>query len=170
MVVAINNTQEDAVKVRDIMELVRDVLSPDDTLKEAVNRMRVARRGESKVGVKGMIVVDGGGNLVGMVSIKDILKTIIPFYMTYSELSEFTWDGMLEEMARKVAGKKVKEFMTKEVITIEEDSPLMECADIMVKKNLQRIPVVGKDKKVVGIVYVRDLYYALVKTLLEREE
>jgi len=157
------------MKAKDIMEPVIDVLSPDDTLKEAVNRMRVARRGESKVGVKGMIVVDKGGNLIGMVSIKDILKTIIPFYMSYSELGEFTWDGMLEEMARKVADKEVQEFMTKDVITIEEDSPLMECADIMVKNNLQRIPVVDKDRKVVGIVYVRDLYYALVKTLLERE-
>jgi len=157
------------MKVRDIMEPVVDVLSPDDTLKEAVNRMRVARRGEQKVGVKGLIVVDGSGNLVGMVSIKDILKTIIPFYMSYSELGEFTWDGMLEEMAKKVADRRVKEFMTKEVITIEEDASLMECADTMVRKNLQRIPVVDRDGRVVGIVYIRDLYYALVKTLLEKE-
>jgi len=157
------------VKVKEIMEPVIDYLSPEETLKDAVNKMRVARRGEKKVGVKGLIVLDEKGNLVGMVSIKDILKTIIPFYMSYTSLGEFTWDGMLEDMAKKVADKRVSEFMTKDVITIDEDAPLMECADMMVKHNLQRVPVVNKDGKVLGIVYVRDLYYALVKTLLDKE-
>ncbi|HHN63856.1 MAG TPA: CBS domain-containing protein [Nitrospirae bacterium] len=157
------------MKVKEIMEPVIDYLSPEETLKDAVNKMRVARRGEKKVGVKGLIVLDEKGNLVGMVSIKDILKTIIPFYMSYTSLGEFTWDGMLEDMAKKVADKRVSEFMTKDVITIDEDAPLMECADMMVKHNLQRVPVVNKDGKVLGIVYVRDLYYALVKTLLDKE-
>ncbi len=158
------------MKVKDIMEPVIDVLSPKDTLKEAVNKMRVAKRGATKVGVKGMLVLDEKGNLVGMVSLKDILKMIIPFYMSYSDLGDFTWDGMLEEMTKKVADKRVEEFMTKDVITIVEDAPLMECADMMVKHNLQRIPVINKDKRVVGIVYVRDLYYAIVKALLEKED
>ncbi len=158
------------MKVSEIMEPVKDYLLPENTLKEAVNRMKVARRGEKRVGVKGLIVLDEQKNLVGIVSIKDILKTIIPFYMAYAKLGEFTWDGMLEEMAKKVSDKRVSEFMTKDVITIDEDAPLMECADLMVRHNLQRVPVVNKEKRVTGIVYVRDLYYAIVKALLEREE
>lgn len=151
------------------MEPVRDSLSTDTTLKETVNLMQVARRNESKVGVKGMIVLDDKGNLAGIVSIKDILKAIIPSYMSLMELGDFTWDGMLEEMARKVAGKEVKDIMTREVITVDEDIPLMGCADLVVKHNLQRIPVLNKDGKVIGIVYVRDLYYAIVKALLEKD-
>ncbi|GBD99482.1 inosine 5'-monophosphate dehydrogenase [bacterium BMS3Abin07] len=157
------------MKAKDIMEPVRDSLSTDTTLKETVNLMQVARRNESKVGVKGMIVLDDKGNLAGIVSIKDILKAIIPSYMSLMELGDFTWDGMLEEMARKVAGKEVKDIMTREVITVDEDIPLMGCADLVVKHNLQRIPVLNKDGKVIGIVYVRDLYYAIVKALLEKD-
>ncbi len=158
------------MKARDIMEPIKNRLSPDDTLKEAVNKMRVTIRKGEKVGVKGMIVLDNEQRLVGMLSIKDILKAIIPSYMTLTELGEFTWDGMLEEMAKKVADKKVSEIMTRKVITVPEDAPLMECADLIVKHNLQRLPVLDREKRVVGIVYVRDLYYAIVKALFEKEE
>jgi CBS domain-containing protein len=155
------------MRARDIMEPVKDVLSPDNTLKEAVNRMRIIRRGTSGMGVKGMMVLDDEGRLLGMVSIKDILKAIIPNYMTMTNLGEFTWDGMLEEMCKKVENKKVSEIMTSDVLTVDEEAPLMEVADLIVKQNLQRVPVTGKDGKPVGIIYVRDLYYAIVKALLE---
>lgn len=151
------------------MEPLTDFLSPDNTLKEAVNRMRVARRSSGVLGVKGMVVLDEQGKLVGIVSIKDILRTIIPFYMSYTELGEFTWDGMLESMAKKVAQRKVREFMTREVITIHEDAPLMECAELIVKHNFNRLPVVDKEKKVTGMVYLRDLYSVIVKALVEGE-
>jgi len=155
------------VKAKEIMEPVKDTLTPETTLKDAVNRMRVAGRGDVRAGAKGMIVLDNG-KLAGIVSIKDILKVIIPSYMTLTELGEFTWDGMLEEMAKKVADKKVEEIMTRDVITVSEDAPLMECADHVVKHNLQRIPVLNREKKVVGIIYVRDIYYAIVRALFDK--
>ncbi len=157
------------MKVKDIMEPIKDFLSPDETLKDAVRKMKVAKRAEDKVGVKGIVVLDGAGNLVGIVSIKDVLKAIEPFYMSMTDLGVFTWEGMLIEMAKKSANRKVADFMTKHVITVPENAALMECSDLIVKHNLQRVPVVNKAKEVVGIVYVRDLYYAIVKALLEEE-
>ncbi len=155
------------MKAKDIMEEVKDYLSPDNTIRNAVNKMRVVKRDDGIVGLKGMIVLDSEGNLVGMVSVKDILKAIIPFYMTMTELGEFTWEGMLAEMTKKVADRKVEEIMMKDVITVSGDAPLMECADLIIKHNLQRVPVLNKEKKVVGIIYVRDLYHAIVKVLLD---
>lgn len=158
------------MKAKDIMEPITRFLSPDDTLKDAVNKMKVCRRGEGLVGVKGMMVLDAGGNGVGIVSIKDILGAIIPSYMKASELGEFTWDGMLEQMAEKVADKRVSEFMTKEIITVPENAPLMECVHFMIKHKLQRLPVVDKDNKTVGMVYVRDIYNVLTDVLFEGQE
>jgi predicted transcriptional regulator len=158
------------VKAKDIMEPIKSYLSPDNTIKDAVNKMRVSDRGKEKVGVKGLIVLDSVQNMVGMVSIKDILRAIIPSYMAITDVSEFTWDGMLEEMCKKVENKKVSEIMTKEVLAIPEEAPLMEVADYIVRHNLQRIPVVNKDKKVMGMIYVRDIYYAIVKVLLDGGE
>jgi len=153
------------MKARDIMEPVKDSLSPDETLKDAVVKMETAWRGENRLGVKGMNVLDSDGNLVGMVSIKDIIEAIIPSYMELTEVADFTWDGMLEEMATKVAHKKVSEIMTKDVKTATEDAPLMECANYLITHNLQRLPVVNKENKVVGMIYVRDIYYALTRVL-----
>jgi len=157
------------VKAKDIMEPIKDTLRPQTTIKEAIKQMKLARRGEQRVGVKGMVVLDSDGNLIGMLSIKDILRAIIPEYMTMAELGEFTWEGMLEKMAKRVENMKVEEVMTKKVITVNENAPLMEVADIIIKHNLQRVPVLGKDGKPVGIIYVRDLYWALVKALLGEE-
>ncbi len=159
------------MKVKDIMEPIKDYLSPDETLKDAVAKMKVARRGEGKVGVKGIVVIDESEKLIGIVSIKDVLKAIVPAYLSLSEtdIGVFTWEGMLIEMIKKAADKKVKDIMTTHVFTVPENAPLMECADFIVKHNLQRIPVVNKEKKLIGIVYIRDLYYAIVKALLEEE-
>ncbi len=158
------------MKAKDIMEPVKSFITPENTLKEAVNMMRVCERGEKRVGVKGMIVLDKDQNLVGMISMKDILRAIIPSYMSITELGEFTWDGMLEAMCKKVEDKKVGDVMSKKVITVPEEAPLMECADFIVNHHIQRIPVVDSEKKVVGMVYLRDIYYAIVKTMFDGGE
>ncbi len=158
------------MKAKDIMEPITDTLSPDTTIKEAIKQMKMAHRAGQRTGVKGMVVLDSDGNLLGMLSIKDILKAIIPEYMNMAQLGEFTWEGMLEKMAKRVENMKVKDLMTKKVVTVEEEAPLMEVADTLVKQNLQRVPVLGKDGKPVGIIYVRDLYQALVRAMLGEEE
>lgn len=158
------------MKAKDIMEPVKSSVTPTHTLKEAVNMMRVCKRGEARVGVKGMIVMDKAGNFVGVVSMKDILRAIIPSYMAITELGEFTWDGMLEGMCKKVEDRKVGDVMAKDVITVTEEAPLMECADLIVKHNIQRLPVLDKEKKVVGIIYLRDIYYAIVKVMFDGGE
>jgi len=158
------------MKAKDVMEPVEDYLTPENTLKEAIKKMKTARRAEGILGVKGMLVLDREGNLVGMLSIHEVLKAMIPPYMQLCELGGFTWNGMLEETARRIANKKVEEIMLKEIITVPEDAPLMECASIMVKRYLHRIPVVNKEGRVVGIVYVRDLYNAIVEAMFGKEE
>ena len=45
------------MKAKDIMEPVKSFVTPENTLKEAVNMMRVCGRDEKRVGVKGMIVL-----------------------------------------------------------------------------------------------------------------
>lgn len=153
------------MKAKDIMESTKDVLTPDTTIREAVAKMRMAVRIEAKglSGVKAMVVEDRPGHLAGILSMSDILRAIIPWYLKEGRVAEFTWDGMLEAMVRKVADKKVGDLMNRNVITVDLEAPLMECAELMVKSNLQRIPVVDRDGTLRGIVYLRDLYHAFVR-------
>ena len=94
------------MKAKDLMIPVQDYLKPDNTLRDAVNLLKVAQRGEERVGVKGLPVLDEAGKLVGMLSMGDILKSVHPTYMDLMNLGEFTWDGMLEETAKKICGQK----------------------------------------------------------------
>jgi CBS domain-containing protein len=154
------------MKAKDLMITVQDFLKPDDTLRDAVNLLKVAKRGEERVGVNGLPVLDEAGKLVGMLSMRDILKAVHPTYMDLMDLGDFTWDGMLEEAAKKIADKRVYTLMTKDVITTKEDSPLMDAVDHMIKENVKRLPVVDKTGKVVGMLYERDVFFAIVKAML----
>ncbi|ADT85019.1 IMP dehydrogenase [Thermococcus barophilus] len=54
-------------------------------------------------------------------------------------------------------GQKVKDIMTKEVITVEEDISVEEAMKIMVKNRIDRLPVVNKKGKLIGLITMSDL-------------
>lgn len=157
------------MKVKDIMSPIAVYLTPDETLQQAVVKMRTAKRAAKRQGVKGLVVLDEQKNLVGILSVKDVLRATIPVYLDI-KLSVFSWDGMLEEMARRVACKKVKEFMSTKVYTVSGDASLMACADLLIRKNMQRLPVVDKENKVVGIIYIRDVFNVISQIFLDQAE
>jgi CBS domain-containing protein len=153
------------MKAKGLMIPLQEYLTPDHTLKEAANLLRIARRGEEKIGVKALPVLDSIGNLIGIVSIGDILNAVYPKYMYLMDLGSFTWDGMVEAIAKKMADRKVKDFMTQMVIKVREDAPIMECIDHMLKHNVKRVPVLSKDNKVIGMLYERDIFYFIIDAM-----
>lgn len=52
---------------------------------------------------------------------------------------------------------KVADYMTKEVITVTPDTPLRELAEILSKHNINGVPVVDEQGKVLGVVCESDL-------------
>ncbi|MFA4916319.1 MAG: CBS domain-containing protein [Syntrophales bacterium] len=159
------------MRAKDIMIPIHDYLKPDNTLKEAVKLLRTGFRGENLVGigVMGAPVLDETGNLVGMLSMTDALRAVYPSYMSMMDMGSFTWDGMLESLAQKAGDRKVKDIMTSPVITIREDDPLMECVDLILRKHIRRMPVLDKAGKVVGMLYMRDVFFAITKAMLKED-
>jgi CBS domain containing-hemolysin-like protein len=43
----------------------------------------------------------------------------------------------------------------------------MECVDHILKNRVRRMPVLDKTGNVVGMVYMRDIFYAITKAMLE---
>ncbi|MCL5023339.1 MAG: CBS domain-containing protein [Nitrospirae bacterium] len=105
--------------------------------------------------------------MIGFLTIGDILRAVFPPYMSLMNLGDFTWDGMVEDMAKKAGQRKVSEMMTRDVITVPEEAPLMECVDHMIKNNVKRLPVIGKDGRVAGILYEADVFFAVTKAMLD---
>lgn len=82
--------------------------------------------------ITGLPVVDKKKRLVGIISEKDIMTLL------YNVGS--------------ISGK-VKEFMTREVVSFDIEDNLVDVCDCLVKNHFRRIPIVsGPKKKLVGII------------------
>lgn len=110
------------MKAKDLMIPLQEYLKSDMSLKDAANILRTAKRDEEKIGVKGLPVLDEKGRMIGFLSMGDILKAVFPPYMSLMNLGDFTWDGMVEDLAKRIRGKQVSEIMTKEVISVREEA------------------------------------------------
>lgn len=151
--------------VKEIMEPVTtNWLQPEQTLYEAICTMRQTKWLE--LSVNGMVVLEHGIKLVGVVSIKDVIRSVLPPYLL-TNLGSFTWDGMLKQRAIKARTILVKDIMSKDLVTIGPDDPVIECADFMIFRQLQRLPVMDDNGKVLGIVHIRDVYLAITDYICE---
>jgi CBS domain-containing protein len=155
------------MKTKALMIPIQEFLKPDQTLKEAVNLLRSARRDEERQGVKGLPVLDANKKLVGILSMRDILKAVYPSYMSMMNLGNFTWDGMVESLAKKAEAERVMTHMSRELWTVQEHDSLMECVDMMIKHNVMRLPVLDHSGKVVGMIYERDVFNVITAAMLE---
>jgi CBS domain-containing protein len=52
---------------------------------------------------------------------------------------------------------RVAEIMTKEVITVQDDTPLMKVAELLFDRSLNGVPVIDKKRHVIGIITEYDL-------------
>ncbi|HXV46290.1 MAG TPA: CBS domain-containing protein [Nitrososphaera sp.] len=57
----------------------------------------------------------------------------------------------------------VRDVMSKPVITIDATSSIRDALQAMELKNIRRLPVVDKEKKMVGIITDKDIFRALMK-------
>ncbi len=62
---------------------------------------------------------------------------------------------------RRAKAMYVKDLMSTNVVTIEQGRPLSEAADLMARQNVSGLPVVGPDKKLVGVLTEADFLSAM---------
>lgn len=143
---------------RDLMQRNVKTVSPDATVREVAEIL-------AQEDYTGLPVVDEEGRLVGIVTEADLLvraktlklPTVFPFLGGVIFLES---PRKFEEQLRKATGTKVSEIMTRDVVTVTEDTPLHELAAIMVEKKVKRLPVVDGGR-LVGIVTRDDLIRAI---------
>jgi CBS domain-containing protein len=158
------------VKAKELMIPIRDFLSPENTLRDAVKLLKTARRDVERQGVKGLPVLDAHQKVIGILSMQDILKAVYPSYMSMMNLGNFTWDGMVESLAKQAGNEKVASHMSLDVMTVQENDSLMECVDLMIKHHVKRLPVLDQAGKVVGMIYERDIFYVITSAMLDENQ
>ena len=155
------------MKVKDIMEPIKNWLTPEMTLREAIEVMHRTKRGHG-LSVNGIVVLDTAMNLVGIVSTKDILRIIIPSHLYFEEHhTHIDWQSLRQEKSMIAESTTVDKIMSDDVRVIAAEETLLRCADMLLTDQIRRLPVTRHDGKVVGIVYLRDVYNALTKLLIE---
>jgi acetoin utilization protein AcuB len=97
--------------------------------------------------VRRLPVVNRRGQLVGIVSEQDLLK-VSPSPATSLSIYEIPY------LLSKI---KLRDVMTRDVITVSEDTPLEEAARIMADNKVGGLPVV-RDDKLVGIITETDMF------------
>lgn len=90
-----------------------------------------------------VVVTDEGGKPVGIVTERDILKSIA--------------------YRRSKTETKVEEIMSKPLISVAADASLGDAGEIMVKKKIRRL-LVKQNDKYIGIITQRDLQRLMIDT------
>lgn len=102
-------------------------------------------------------VVEGDNQLVGMVTLRDVLLPVYPNYGDYIHDSVHSRDFIeMEEGYSEVLGKKVEEIMSRNLLTVSPNVPILEAASYMGLKNFRWIPVVDKGT-LLGMVSIGDI-------------
>lgn len=117
------------MKIRDVMTRDAALTDPNDTIQHAARMMRE--------GDCGILPVAEGDRLVGMVTDRDIAIRCIA-------------EG-------KGPHAKVRDAMTQEVKYCFEDEDCDHVAQNMAEIQVRRLPVMNRDKRLVGIVSLTDL-------------
>jgi CBS domain-containing protein len=94
--------------------------------------------------ISGLPVVDDDGRLVGVI--------------TEFALLAVAYD-------RRVKNHRVKQHMTRELITVEFDDPVSRVADLCIVHRVRRVPVM-QNGRLVGIIARRDVLRALIESPL----
>ncbi|MEM2094988.1 MAG: CBS domain-containing protein [Candidatus Caldarchaeum sp.] len=126
----------DTIKVSEIMSRKLVTAREDETLAEVGVKML-----ESKVS---SVVITSDDKVEGIVTEKDYVKF-------------FT--------LRVSPDEKVRNYMTRNVITVKEDVSLNTAKNIMVSNRIRHLPVVDEKGRAVGMVTARDIIES-VETLI----
>lgn len=116
--------------VKEIMTTDVKTIRPEDNIKRLAEMMV-----KNKIG--SLVVVEGSGEVVGIATERDIIEDII----------------LLGKSPEEV---KVRDVMTKDIITVNPGDTLEEAAEVMVNHKIKKLPVIDKGR-LVGIVTATDL-------------
>ncbi|MHC4882984.1 MAG: CBS domain-containing protein [Planctomycetota bacterium] len=120
--------------------MIKDVATvrPQDTLDQVIEIL-------VDKNITGIPVVNEDNTLAGIITERDILSYMLEqdaiTHLTDSNLCEHT----------------VYHAMTANVVAFDEVTPLAEICECLVNRPFRRVPIIDKDRKLVGIISRKDL-------------
>ncbi|MHC1783018.1 MAG: CBS domain-containing protein [Anaerolineaceae bacterium] len=125
---------------------------PDATLEEALNLMKSEH-------IRRLPVVDSNGNLIGIVSERQLLAASPSEATT---LSVYEIKGLMNKVT-------IDKIMTTKVFTVTADMPVEDAARMMADQKIGGMPVV-EGTKIVGMITETDVFKVFLEMLGAREK
>lgn len=134
------------MKAADIMTLGAATIRGDAPLPEAARLML-------QFNVSGLPVVDSAGQLVGIVTEGDFLRHLEADTSQQGPrwLEFLLSPGHVADEYVRSHGRRVEDVMTRQVVTVSEETPIEEVVRLMELHRIKRVPVM-RDNMIVGIV------------------
>jgi DNA-binding response OmpR family regulator len=168
-------------KASDIMIHIDDysTVMVTSTVKEAIEQLKRSFEGfvssshVMETGHRSLLVFDQKNELVGILSILDLIDAARPAYLSAPkpsladsmQFSPMFWSGLFTTQVKALALKKVGDVMSESPPSVDEDTNLMEIADLMYREQLRRVVVRSKGK-VIGIVREQELFFEMARIIL----
>ena len=137
--------------VRDKMSRFPITTGPDASVPDALKIMQGSK-------VRQLPVLDDKGELVGIVSLTDLFRALPS---PASSLSQWEVDYLLDKI-------KVETVMTREVVTVVEDTAVEEAGRLLVDRKISGLPVM-RDSELVGMITESDLFGILMDVFGARQ-
>ncbi len=152
------------IRAKDIMSTQFLSLLPTTPLVDAIKLFKQASDQDGRR-VFGLMVIDESGQLVGILSMEDILLFAQPKHIhIWGEISDIDIEGVIDNVCASSKSMLVGDIMSTGIITVDVDAHLFVVLSKMNQHHIRRIPVV-ENNDVVGIVYMSDLFFHLLRQL-----
>lgn len=102
------------------------------------------------------------GNVVGVLSEKDLFRGLFPSFREWIKAPEAYLDFEHLETANEAAVKRVRDVMSTKIISARPDTPVLRIGALMATTGIHHVPVVD-DTGLVGVVGRGDIYRAILK-------
>lgn len=124
-----------------------------------------------------ILVFDEKYNLMGTLTLRDILKGLEPTFLKPSEKAQvppenetalsLIWDSLFTKGTKELAEKPVSEVMVPAKYFVEPNDPLTKAAYLMLHHDLILLPVLENKKKFVGLVRMIEVFDEISNAVLK---
>jgi CBS-domain-containing membrane protein len=124
-----------------------------------------------------ILVFDEKYNLLGTLTLKDILKGLEPRFMRSTEKAQgyiqeekdlsLIWDTLFTKESKELAQKTVSEIMIPAKYFVEPNDPITKAAYLMIHDDLLLLPVLEAKKKFVGLVRLIEIFDEISDAILK---
>ncbi len=122
-----------------------------------------------------VLVFDEKYNLLGTLSLKDIMRGLEPNFLKPTTKAQVhaedesglsvLWDTLFDKGAKELAERPVSEVMIPAKFFVKPNDPITKAAYLMIHNNLVLLPVL-EDKKFIGVVRMLEIFNELSDAVL----